>query len=357
MGFGIGRAGFARLGKIAIFRGMTASAKILASGPGWRVQDVVCTGTAADRPFEEEHRDFVIAAVTEGTFRYRSRQGAAIMAPGGLLFGNRGACFECGHEHAAGDRCLSFHFSPELMQTIIADIPGATKLSFETASLPPCEALAPVIAEAEAARERTDAQELEEIALTLAGAAVSAAAGARKRKQGPSRRDEKRVSEAIRLIEAEAERPISLAELADSTATSPYHFLRSFRAAAGMTPYQFLLRTRLHRAAVRLRTTDEPVSAIAYEAGFNDLSTFNRRFRRVMGRRPQPIVRVERASFSRRVARSRCNAGPIWSQIPDNGLASLYNSLKESGNFASKDAGEKRGKLATAIGVGERVPI
>jgi AraC family transcriptional regulator len=189
---------------------MTASAKILASGPGWRVQDVVCTGTAADRPFEEEHRDFVIAAVSEGTFRYRSRQGAAIMAPGGVLFGNRGACFECGHEHAAGDRCLSFHFSPELMQTIIADVPGATKLSFETPSLPPCEALAPVIAEAEAARERTDALGLEEIALTLAGAAVSAAAGAGRRRQGPSRRDEKRVSEAIRLIEAEAERPISL---------------------------------------------------------------------------------------------------------------------------------------------------
>jgi AraC family transcriptional regulator len=49
-----------------------------------------------------------------------------------------------------------------------------------------------------------------------------------------------------------------------------------------MTPHQFVLRTRLHRAAVRLRRTDEPVSAIAFDAGFSDLSTFNRRFRRVM---------------------------------------------------------------------------
>lgn len=265
---------------------MTASGKILASGPGWRVQDVVCTGTAANRPYEEEHRDFVIAAVTEGTFRYRTRQGTAIMAPGSVLFGNHGTCFECGHEHAAGDRCLSFHFSPELLETIVADLPGATKLTFETPGLPPTTALAPLLAEAEAARERADQQALEEIALTLAGTAVVAAAGVRRREQEPSRRDQKRVSEAVRLIEAAAERPISIAELAGTTATSPYHFLRSFRAVAGTTPYQFLLRTRLHRAAVRLRTTDEPVSAIAYEAGFNDLSTFNRRFRRVMGAAP-----------------------------------------------------------------------
>ena len=67
---------------------------------------------------------------------------------------------------------------------------------------------------------------------------------------------------------------------------SPYHFLRTFRQVAGMTPHQYVLRTRLHRAAVRLRRTDDAISAIAYDAGFNDLSTFNRRFRRVMGSSP-----------------------------------------------------------------------
>ena len=43
---------------------------------------------------------------------------------------------------------------------------------------------------------------------------------------------------------------------------------------------------RLRRAAVRLRRTSDSISAIAYEAGFNDLSTFNRRFRRIMGMTP-----------------------------------------------------------------------
>jgi AraC family transcriptional regulator len=67
---------------------------------------------------------------------------------------------------------------------------------------------------------------------------------------------------------------------------SPYHFLRTFRAVVGMTPHQFILHTRLNRAAIRLRRTSESISAIAFATGFGDLSTFNRRFQRVMGQSP-----------------------------------------------------------------------
>ena len=37
---------------------------------------------------------------------------------------------------------------------------------------------------------------------------------------------------------------------------------------------------------MRLRASNEAISAIAFDAGFNDLSTFNRRFRRVTGLSP-----------------------------------------------------------------------
>jgi AraC-like DNA-binding protein len=67
---------------------------------------------------------------------------------------------------------------------------------------------------------------------------------------------------------------------------SPYHFLRTFRQVTGLTPHQYVLHTRLYRAAQRLRSSRESVSCIALDAGFNDLATFNRRFRRLIGVTP-----------------------------------------------------------------------
>lgn len=272
---------------------MTTTAKNLASGSGWQVSDVICTAGAGDRPFEEQHRIFCVAAVTSGTFRYRTRQGSAMLAPGAILLGNPGTCYECGHEHGTGDRCLSFHFSSPYMERLVADVPGAKRLGFAGPRLPPLAALAPLLAQAEAARETADSEAFEEFGLRIAGAVVAAAADSSEIARTPSRRDQKRVAEAVRLIELNAERPLSLSELADGTATSPYHFLRTFRQVVGMTPYQFLLRTRLHHAAVRLRTSDEAISTIAFDAGFNDLSTFNRRFKREMGEAPG-IYRAKR---------------------------------------------------------------
>ncbi|RUU52510.1 AraC family transcriptional regulator [Mesorhizobium sp. M2C.T.Ca.TU.002.02.1.1] len=265
---------------------MTTAQKTLASGPGWQVSDVVCTAAAGDRPFEEEHRGFCVAAVTRGAFRYRTRQGTAMLAPGAILLGNPGACYECGHEHGAGDRCLSFHFSQAYLERVLVDLPGVKRLGFADPRLPPLPALAPLLAEAEAARVTGDGDAFEELGLRMAGAVVAAATGSSRAARTPSRRDQKRVAEAVRLIELNADRPLSLTELADGAATSPYHFLRIFRHVAGMTPYQFLLRTRMHRAAVRLRASDAAISTIAFDTGFNDLSTFNRRFRREMGEAP-----------------------------------------------------------------------
>jgi AraC-like DNA-binding protein len=265
---------------------MAATARLLASGPGWSVSDIVCSSGPRDRPFEERHDCFSIAAVTEGTFQYRSSRGTAVLAPGALLLGNEGDCFECGHEHAAGDRCLAFGFTGERVENVIAATPGARRAVFDAPRLPPLPELIPLMAEAEAARDEGDAVALEETALRLAGAVAARLSVGAPAARSPSPRDERRVTAALRRIEAEAQEELSLSGLAREAAMSPYHFLRSFAQVAGMTPHQFVLRTRLHWAAVRLRRSDEAISTIAFDAGFNDLSTFNRRFRRLMGASP-----------------------------------------------------------------------
>jgi len=285
-GFGLRLGRPVSLGKNCYLSAMTVTAHQIASGPGWRVADVICTAGASDRAFEEQHRGVCVALVTHGTFRYRTTAGTAVLSPGSLLLGNAGRCFECGHDHSQGDRCLAFHFEPALFEDVAAAVPGARTAAFDRAGLPALPALADITARAEAARECADGAAFEELAFEIAGRALAAVGDGDGRRRGPSARDEKRVGAAIRLIEAKIDRPLSLERLAARTATSPYHFLRSFRAVTGLTPYQYVLRTRLHRAAVRLKTSREPVSTIAYDAGFNDLATFNRRFRKVMGRTP-----------------------------------------------------------------------
>jgi AraC family transcriptional regulator len=260
---------------------MAATRNILASGPGWQVSDVICTSGPQDRPFEERHAGISIAAVTEGTFQYRSQQGSALLVPGALLLGNAGACFECGHEHAPGDRCLAFHMTPAFLESA-----GVPVRAFTVPSLPPLPQSVALLAAAEAARDDDDGETFEELALRLAGAIASLLAPARRQRQRPSLRDEKRITVAVRRIEREAHRPLSLAALARDAGMSRYHFLRTFAKLTGMTPHQFVLRTRLSRAAVRLRRSSDAVSAIAFDAGFNDLSTFNRRFRRLIGVNP-----------------------------------------------------------------------
>jgi AraC-like DNA-binding protein len=147
--------------------------------------------------------------------------------------------------------------------------------------LAPSERLLPVILAAEAA---DDDFGFEEAALRIAAAAVTVETDAGEPVRNP--RQERRVTDVLRRIEAESEEPATLRQLARDAAMSPYHFLRMFNVISGVTPYQFLLSQRLRRAALRLRRTTDPISAIAYEAGFNDLSTFNRRFRRIMGMTP-----------------------------------------------------------------------
>jgi AraC-like DNA-binding protein len=257
----------------------------LASGDGWLVRDVACTAGPRDRPFEEQHTTISLGVVTSGTFRYRTTQGAALLVPGAVLLGNHERCFECGHEHGTGDRCLSLHFAPEYWESVATAVRGVRRSDFARPSIPATRALEPALAALESARGGSEAR-WEEAALELAGTVLRVAHGLRLESPKPNPRDERRIAEAVRRIEASSGAPaaeaLSLGALAREAALSPYHFLRVFRARVGMTPHQYVLRTRLHRAAVGLRTSDKPIATIAFDAGFNDLSTFNRHFKRAL---------------------------------------------------------------------------
>jgi AraC-like DNA-binding protein len=237
----------------------------------------------------EQHDAYSIALVTDGNFQSRTAQGSALMTPGSLLLGNEGACFECGHQHSRGDRCLAFHFAAEIFESIVAAVPGAKRLTLAAARLPPVQSVLPVLAAAQALRDESGsgAEEFQELALRLAGAVCTTLNKERSvSRRPPTPRDERRIAAALRRIETQKGARLSLDTLAAQAAVSPFHFLRIFEQVVGVTPGQYMLSTRLRHAAVRLRSSNDTIATVALDSGFDDLSTFNRQFRRATGLPP-----------------------------------------------------------------------
>ena len=258
----------------------------LAAGDGWSMHEVVCRAGPADRPFEERHEGFSVSAVIEGSFTYRSDAGHRLLYPGALLLGNNGSCFECGHAHGIGDRCISLNVHEEQFSEIAAAAASTSRFRFSAPSLPPSRKALPVIALMEALSSAPSSLRSEELALRLIERVIAATTGDRRAPAAPTGREARRVIEAIRLVESDAARPMELKEMAATAGMSKYHFLRVFRRLTGVTPHQYLISARLRRAALALASSRRPVIAIALDSGFGDLSTFNKTFRAVFGRTP-----------------------------------------------------------------------
>ena len=260
--------------------------RTLATGDGWSVREVVCNAGPSDRPFEERHEGFSVSAVIEGSFTYRSYAGRGLLYPGALLLGNSGSCFECGHAHGVGDRCISLNVRDDLFGEIAAAAASTSRFRFSAPSLPPSPKALPVVALMEALSLRAPALRREELVLGLIERVVAATADQKRIAAAPAAREARRVVEAIRLVESDAARRVRLQDLAASAGMSKYHFLRVFRRLTGMTPYQYLLSARMRRAALELASSRRPVLDIALDSGFGDLSTFNHRFRAAFGATP-----------------------------------------------------------------------
>ncbi|MFI8260795.1 AraC family transcriptional regulator [Streptomyces sp. NPDC085665] len=78
---------------------------------------------------------------------------------------------------------------------------------------------------------------------------------------------------------------ISLQEAAALIQAHPAHLVRSFSAAFGIAPHQYLTSRRVALGR-RLLLDGRPAAEVAIEAGFHDQSHFTRHFKRVVGTTP-----------------------------------------------------------------------
>ena len=62
---------------------------------------------------------------------------------------------------------------------------------------------------------------------------------------------------------------------------------RNFQACFGLSPMEYLAKIRIDQAKELLITTNQPVTAIAFECGFNDSNYFSKIFRKSVGCTPK----------------------------------------------------------------------
>jgi AraC family transcriptional regulator len=263
--------------------------RLVAAGEGWVVEDVLCTSGPGDRSYEEQHSHVRVAIVAAGTFQYRAdfRNATAreLMTPGSVLLATPGQCFECGHDHGAGDRCLSFGYTADYFESL-AGVSRAGR-EFRVVRLPPMRELSPLVARACAGVAAGADVAWEELSVELGVRAVQLANVSSLDLSRTPPGAAARVTRIARRIERDPDSALTLRSLAREAGLSPYHFLRMFERLTGVTPHQYVLRTRLREAAMRLTTGPGKVLEIAFDCGFGDVSNFNRTFRAEFGVSPR----------------------------------------------------------------------
>jgi AraC-like DNA-binding protein len=252
-----------------------------------RLSNVTCTLGRADKPYPEVHAPdaWTVALVRRGTFRYRSTESnhRQSLREGWLLFGRPGAEYECSHDHDGGDECASLAIPREILEDVasVANVREKSLLATPPA-LPPLPKVAALL---EHARRRGVA-DLDEVGYLVVESILAHASRRTPAEIARHPTHVGRMHQAMARIEATCGDPLPLRQLAASVGLSAFHFLRVFRSVTGTTPHQYLIGARLRLAVRKLLDTDLPVTQIAYDVGFQDLSNFVNTFRRVVGRSP-----------------------------------------------------------------------
>lgn len=267
------------------------AATILMRSGSLTVCDYRCSRGPHDAPYPEQHDAFSIAYVRTGSFGYHYRGRAFDLLAGSVLLGMPGDEYMCTHEHVCGDECLSMALGPELAETV-----GGAAAFWQAGCLPPA-AQAVVIGElAQAAANGSNDIGIDEAALLFVARCVKLTAARSTPAARPSPRDRRRMVEAALWLDTQAEEPLGLEDAAAAAGLSPYHFLRLFSLVLGVTPHQYLVRSRLRRAARLLADSLRPITDIAFDVGFADLSNFVRTFHRASGVSPRRFRQAARGN-------------------------------------------------------------
>jgi AraC-like DNA-binding protein len=230
-----------------------------------------------------------VSYVRKGSFGCHSRGQFFELVAGSVLVGHPGDEYVCTHDHVCGDECLSFFLTPELVEAI-----GARPESWQVGALPPLPELMVLGELAQAAAEGKSDVGLDEIGQIFAGRFIEVVSARSPKATPATSRDRRRAVETALWIDAHSQDEIDLEHAARQAGVSPFHFLRLFSGVLGVTPHQYLVRSRLRHAARHLADEERSITDIAYDVGFGDLSNFVRTFHRAAGVSPRKFRQASR---------------------------------------------------------------
>jgi transcriptional regulator len=95
------------------------------------------------------------------------------------------------------------------------------------------------------------------------------------------------INAALKYMEENIEKSISLKELADYTGYSVSHFSAIFKNSTGHSPLSYFNLLKINKACELLETTDMKIIQISYKLGIDDSYYFSRLFTKTIGISPK----------------------------------------------------------------------
>jgi AraC family transcriptional regulator len=99
---------------------------------------------------------------------------------------------------------------------------------------------------------------------------------------------------ATEFIRENIERDLGITEIASAVDLSPFHFARSFKQATGVSPHQYLIKSRIEQAKSLLAKSELPIVEVGFRVGFKNQSHFTTLFRKLTSLTPKAYREITR---------------------------------------------------------------
>ena len=99
-----------------------------------------------------------------------------------------------------------------------------------------------------------------------------------------------RLDELQKSILENPENIYLIEQMAHDACISPFHMIREFKKAFGLTPHQFQMQCKVRKAQKLLE--ERPAAEVTFDAGFYDQSHMDRCFKKVVGLSPKEYKRA-----------------------------------------------------------------